>query len=121
MHQQTACQKNNLHDCVQKHPQNQLLMRPKSSPIDEPGGKETAAIPGLSYVSSNHNLSNSRGRSLEHLRGVRTKTKPPLQLLEKKTDSHIRGKCKEEEARRADLRLINCWHEGVQGDDDKSV
>lgn len=87
MHQQTACQGNGLHDCVQKHPQNQLLTRPKSSPIDESGGNEKAAVPGLSYVSRNHNLSNSGGRSLEHLRGERTKTKPPLQLLEKKTDT----------------------------------
>lgn len=86
MHQQTACQKNSLHDYVQKHPQNQLLTRPKCGPIDESGGKGTAAIPGLSYVSGNHNLSNSRGRSLEHLRGEREQ-KPPLQLLEKKTDT----------------------------------
>lgn len=108
--------------CAKTPPKNELLTRPKCGPIDESGGEESAAIPGLSYVGGNHNLSNSRGRPLEHLRGARTETKPPLQLLEKETDNgHVREKCNEEGARRADLRLINCWHEGVQGDDDKSV
>lgn len=40
MHQQTACQKSSLrHDRVQKHYQKQLLTMPKSSPINEFGGK----------------------------------------------------------------------------------
>lgn len=48
------------------------------------GEKNSPAIPGLSYIGSNHNLSHSRRRSLEHLRGVRDKNEARLQLLEEK-------------------------------------
>lgn len=97
---------------VLKHWQ-QLLIRAIFTSTNELGGeKNSPAIPGLRYIGSNHNLSHSRRRSLEHLRGVRDKNEPRLQLLEEKKNGH---------QREADLRLINCRHERVQGDDDESI
>lgn len=113
-HQQTACQKSSRrHHSVLKHSQ-QLLIRAIFTSTNELGGeKNSPAIPGLGYIGSNHNLSNSRRRSLEYLRGVTDRNEPRLQLLEKKK--------KKGHQREADLRLINCRHEGVQGDDDESI
>lgn len=88
MHQQTACQKSSVrHDSVRKHSQKQVLIGPTSTSFIEFGVKtkqENTAIPGLSYIGSDNNLSNSMGRSLEDLRGVRDKNEPQLQILEKK-------------------------------------
>lgn len=97
MHQQSACQKSSLpHNSVQKHCQKELLIRSDSISIDEFGGEQKpAVIPGLSYIGSDHNLSNSRRRSLEHLRSERQKLSSTSDIGKReKKHGHIREKCK---------------------------
>lgn len=93
----------------------------------------THTVPGLSYIGSNHNLSNTRRRSFEHLRRVREKDEIGLDTdIEKGvkldnrqthrlSDGHCQRDGQREKQKNADLRLINGWHEGVQRDDNEPV
>lgn len=110
MHQQSACQKSSLpHNSVQKHCQKELLIRSDSISIDEFGGEQKpAVIPGLSYIGSDHNLSNSRRRSLEHLRSERQKLSSTSDIgkREKKARSHQREVQKTPPKKRRELTCV---------------
>lgn len=82
--------------------------------------------PGLCNISSNNNLSDSRWRSFEYLRGFEKLENIPVFDIKKNNENKQHNKmldtnCQINRTENTDLRLINSRHEGVQRDDNKMI